>query len=349
MTQKKKSVYANIADDILSKIKNDIYAIGSLLPPEREFMTIYGVERTTVRRGLDLLKKSGHIRKIAGLGSMVVSKEALSVTDVETSFIPSPAAYNNNDGEEAVFGLFAPEQNNSKFIDAYLSSLKKKAAFKKGNTLSSVLAVESDAEGVEDSRLCFGLSASDDARSVILDSDHAVRLVLSHLTEMGHTSFAFIGSDSRFDYEWSLYNSYVTNLNLSGLSENMGYINLSSVDEKSAFDALSELIRRHSGKFSAVIVIGDEAASGVLKAAKYFRLSVPEDLSVINICSCSKNPETDCIYFDTDALAQETVSSLSRTHCPSTVLFKGRLVSNGTTSMTTSKSKDASRMSDFLL
>ena len=350
MAQKKKSVYAGIADDILSKIQSGIYAVGTLLPPEREFMTIYGVERTTVRRGLDILKKSGYIRKIAGLGSMVASLDGQIVSDGESckneASSVSPVAKGT---EKNVFGLFSPEQGLSLFIDAYLTALRKKAGFTKGNSGSAVLAVESDAEGVEDSKLCFGLSSSDDARSVTLDSDHAVRLALSYLTQSGHSSFAFIGNDSRFDYEWSLYNSYISNLTLSSLSHNTEYINLSSVSERSAFEAFGELIRRHSGKFSAVIVAGDEAASGVLKAAKHYRLSVPGDISVINLCSCSKNPVTDCIYFDADGLADETVVSLSKTEIPSTILFKGRLISNGTVARKDVKGISEGPMSDFLL
>ena len=74
MSEKKKSVYSNIADDILSKILDGTYKIGTLLPPEREFMGIYSVQRTTVRRGLDILSEEGYIKKVAGLGSVVQSK-----------------------------------------------------------------------------------------------------------------------------------------------------------------------------------------------------------------------------------------------------------------------------------
>ena len=87
----------------------------------------------------------------------------------------------------------------------------------------------------------------------------------------------------------------------------------------------------------------------MLKAAKYYRLSVPEDISVINLCSCRKNPETDCVYFDTDALDDETVSSLSKTAVPSTVLFKGRLISKGTVARRDVKGESDPSMSDFLL
>ena len=73
MAQKKQSVYSRIALDLIDKIKNGTYAKGSMLPPERELMDIYKVERTTVRRGLELLRCDGYIRKVAGLGSVVMS------------------------------------------------------------------------------------------------------------------------------------------------------------------------------------------------------------------------------------------------------------------------------------
>ena len=65
----------------IEKIKSGVYPKGSLLPPERELMDIYKVQRTTVRRGLDILSSKGHIKKAAGLGSIVSSLEP--VTDTE--------------------------------------------------------------------------------------------------------------------------------------------------------------------------------------------------------------------------------------------------------------------------
>ena len=97
MQQKKKSVYSKIADDILGKITSDIYPISSMLPPERELMEIYDVERTTVRRGLELLSNKGYIKKVAGLGSVVISKVEVSKEQAFENTSNEPTvAYKNN-------------------------------------------------------------------------------------------------------------------------------------------------------------------------------------------------------------------------------------------------------------
>ena len=71
MAQHKNSVYGKISADIAVKIKNGEYKVGSLLEPERKLMEIYGVERTTIRRALELLVSDGLIVKKAGLGTFI--------------------------------------------------------------------------------------------------------------------------------------------------------------------------------------------------------------------------------------------------------------------------------------
>ena len=64
MAQHKNSVYGKISKDIADKINSGVYKKGEALEPERKLMEIYGVERTTVRRALDLLVKDGIIVNI---------------------------------------------------------------------------------------------------------------------------------------------------------------------------------------------------------------------------------------------------------------------------------------------
>lgn len=85
MAKHKNSVYGKISEDIASKIKNKQYLPGDALEPERKLMEIYGVERTTIRRALEILVSDGLVVKKTGLGTFVsdgtdipVSKESLS-------------------------------------------------------------------------------------------------------------------------------------------------------------------------------------------------------------------------------------------------------------------------------
>ena len=75
MAEHKNSVYRKISEDICSKIKSGEYAVGSMLAPERKLMDVYGVERTTIRRALEILVKDGLIVKKTGLGTFVADPE----------------------------------------------------------------------------------------------------------------------------------------------------------------------------------------------------------------------------------------------------------------------------------
>ncbi len=347
MSEKKKSVYAGIADDILDKIKNNIYPIGSLLPPEREFMTIYSVQRTTVRRGLDLLSLDGYIKKVAGLGSVVVSdKPSQTVGDTKTSV----AVYRKEEAN-GNYSILMPEAKSAlpSLLPDLLSNLGKVGAgFMTSSPSdidkqSTVIAV--DANYDIDNPVCLALCQNDDRRSVILDNDKGAYIALSYLEGLGHTKIAYIGTSSGFSFENAAHDSFCA-VN-SFLDEEL--IMLSGADEKSGFDGFSELFRRHGGKFTAVCTVNDAAAKGVIKAAKYYKLRVPEDLSVISLCSTRKDSGIDGIYYDMAELAEEILYSADNCRRISTVLFGGSLAVKGTSTSIKADADTEKKMSDFLL
>ena len=79
MAEHANSVYRRISGDIRAKIESGAYAPGTKLPPERRLTELYGVERTTVRRALELLSEEGLIVKKTGLGSFVADAAASAV------------------------------------------------------------------------------------------------------------------------------------------------------------------------------------------------------------------------------------------------------------------------------
>ena len=346
MSEKKQSVYANIADDILSKIKSDVYLIGSLLPAEREFMEIYSVQRTTVRRGLDILSREGYIKKVAGLGSVVESKFPLDITANKT-VVSTDTAKNSI----PVSTVLLPHDNTDKFpsvlVDLLASFGKNGTGFMtsrqseigKDSTVISIGVVPSMQKNV-----CFALFQSDDYRSVVLDGDKAAFTALTYLEELGHKNIGFIGTNSSLGFENALYDSFSA-VN-SFFDEDFVY--LSSADEKCGFDGFSELFRRHGSKLSAVCTANDEIAKGVIKAAKYYKLNIPSDLSVISLCSSNKNAASDAIYYDTDELSKEILYGASNTSRIATVLFSGSLNLKGTCDKAAALD-DKKNMSDFLL
>lgn len=347
MAEKKKSVYSGIADDIIEKIRAGKYPIGTLLPPERELMSVYSVQRTTVRRGLDILSGLGYINKVAGLGSVVKSsvpvaaektsrniKVTKNEVDVDFSILLPKNKSLDKLPSLAVDMISHLENHGVHFMTSDVSEIK---------SGSGIIAVDCDTE--TDADVCLALCQSDERRSVIPDNDKGAYVALSYLEELGHKKIAFIGTQDGFSFENAAYDSFCT-VN-SFLDQEL--INLEGADEKSGFDGFSELFRRHGNKFTAVCTVNDEVAKGVLKATKYYKLNVPSDISVISLCSSNEKCDIDAIFYNPSDLAEEVIQSAKSSKRISTVLFGGSLKVKGTCESVNGSSDSEKNMSDFLL
>lgn len=65
-------VYQRVHDEILQALKDNVYPVGTLLPPEPELERIYSVSRTTVRRAIAKLSEEGYVQVRQGYGTMVL-------------------------------------------------------------------------------------------------------------------------------------------------------------------------------------------------------------------------------------------------------------------------------------
>lgn len=70
-------IYLQVYADLSSKINNDVYPVGSLLPTEPELEKIYGVSRTTVRKAMALLVSGKMVFTKQGYGSEVIAKKTM--------------------------------------------------------------------------------------------------------------------------------------------------------------------------------------------------------------------------------------------------------------------------------
>ena len=62
-----------IYDDIKKDILEDVYAVGSLLPTEQVLSEKYDVNRSTLRKAMQMLADEGLIEKCPGKGTVVLS------------------------------------------------------------------------------------------------------------------------------------------------------------------------------------------------------------------------------------------------------------------------------------
>lgn len=347
---KKQSVYSIIADDILKKIQDGTYPIGSFLPPEREFMSIYGVQRTTVRRGLDILSKLGYIKKVAGLGSLVKSKTEVTENLSEEDINASSSDYVREQKKENAIMILPSEDEYPTLLLKLAKELENaKVALLKGHSNSKTgvkkLCLAKEGSETLGHDTCFALLQNDDFRSVVLDSDKSAFYALTYLESLGHTNFAYIGTDSALEFENAFYASFsVVN---SAFDENL--VRLDAKDEKQAYDSFITLYKEHGASFTAVCTPNDDIARGVIKSARKLGVKVPENLSVISLCSSEKTSEIDGVYFDIYSLSKEIEQSLACTDRICTVLFGGTLRKGTTCATFPSGEKGEKSMSDFLL
>ena len=81
------TLYDQIKDDLLSKIKDGTYPEGQTIPSELELAEMYGVSRPTIRQALQILVRDGYLEKRRRRGTVVTKpKVSQSFTMSISSF-----------------------------------------------------------------------------------------------------------------------------------------------------------------------------------------------------------------------------------------------------------------------
>src|SRR5437764_121911 len=70
---KRRSASAQIADQLVSALREDRIAMGDRLPSERELAELFGVSRPTVREAVAALELAGVVESQTGRGTVVVA------------------------------------------------------------------------------------------------------------------------------------------------------------------------------------------------------------------------------------------------------------------------------------
>lgn len=78
-------VYHNVINLLKNRLNSSIYAIGDLLPPEKELAELYDVSRNTLRKALKALEEEGMIERRHGSGTYLRNKQfQASVTHLDS-------------------------------------------------------------------------------------------------------------------------------------------------------------------------------------------------------------------------------------------------------------------------
>jgi len=94
---KEKFRYSMIYNDIKNDILNDVYKVGSLLPTEQVLSLKYDVNRSTLRKAMQMLADEGLIEKCPGKGTIVLSSPRVpkSYHQQKHRFFPPKRKYYN--------------------------------------------------------------------------------------------------------------------------------------------------------------------------------------------------------------------------------------------------------------
>lgn len=66
-------LYTQIKDELIERIKKDVYPLNTLLPTETQLVEEFNVSKITVRKAIELLSQEGWVEKKAGKGTTIIS------------------------------------------------------------------------------------------------------------------------------------------------------------------------------------------------------------------------------------------------------------------------------------
>lgn len=157
--------------------------------------------------------------------------------------------------------------------------------------------------------MCHGIPIV--RRDYVLDSkltwvgysqEHATRLVVQHLIDLGHRQIAEITGSLDFINPRLRHDAWLNLLTAQGLEPGPSYAGDYSTFAdamKTGYDGVCEFLRRGE-VFTAIMTVNDYAALGALYALHEHGLRVPEDVSVAS--------------FDDDAIASYLIPPLTTVH-----------------------------------
>jgi LacI family transcriptional regulator, galactose operon repressor len=122
----------------------------------------------------------------------------------------------------------------------------------------------------------------DSQRYVVLDDEHASRLAVAHLTELGHRRIAHLAGPRDADTGRRRHAGYLAALRDAGLPTDAALVRHADYTPTGGAAALRELLSAPE-RPSAVFVANVASAVGALHAAHQLGLAVPADLSVIAV------------------------------------------------------------------
>ena len=193
-------LYYQVYRSLLGRIREDEYAPGDALPPERRLTELYGVSRITVVKALDLLERDGVIERQHGRGTFVREPEETAPPPT-LAFLPGglvhPYHYSVQVGiarvaaeRRANLNVLAHYRGVNGSVDELFSRVAGFIVYPKGQESARLYRelLERALPLVMVDRYLDGVEAD----AVVFDDEVAAYKLTRHLLRRGHTRLAFV-------------------------------------------------------------------------------------------------------------------------------------------------------------
>ena len=319
----RKYLYDIVYDTLKTEILEGKLDYGVLLPSEREISIRFSVERTTVRKALQLLVDDGLVEKKAGIGTKVIfrkvgrKKESSSEHKKVIGFFMSDDAQNG-------FSITQP------FYAQLFYSLEIECRKKDYQLMYASVNEDTNVRELLDSQdyyLIIFVSSLADQFADIVKSAHVPALLLNNACEavgsvsydnaegtyrmlkylyyMGHRDIAIISaSEKYFSTKRKMEGIFRATQELGIKIRKSNIVYSGNWDYQNGYNCTRELLEGRDRKDypTTIFAFNDFMAIGAIQALKDMSLRVPEDISVAGFDNIDmlKYMERDLTTIDTD-------------------------------------------------
>jgi len=295
--QGRQYLYKIVYDTLKQEILDGIYTYSVILPSEREISIRFDVDRTTVRKALELIVADGLVEKRAGVGTQVIYK-------------PDQAAAAPL-GKDKLVGFFIVEngKTNKKISQPFYSDLfyhvenqcKKHSA----NVIYSTIKNKDDLSGMISQRGFSGIifCSKTDGSYVEMAQSHGIKvaqilgynnlgltirydsaaigkLAIDYLVEKGHRDIALITGPNDFGTTSDRMRGILLAMYSHGLDLKRELIFEGTWERESGYDCTQQILARKN-RPTAIYVFNDMMATGAMQAITDQGLKIPKDISLI--------------------------------------------------------------------
>jgi GntR family transcriptional regulator of arabinose operon len=298
---KKKFRYFEVYEDLAKKIYEGYFPLNGLLPSEKEIGKIYSVERTTVRKSLDLLVNDGLIQKFQGVGAKVVSREKVqkAISNLKKSdtilFFLAKTSYNVDRLTQPYYTLIffhlerELKRKGYKTIYSTISENDDIEELLKKHTYAGIIFAsygvdQRHLDYVKENKIPFVTVNNDYQNGVAIAPDNFMGgyIIGNHLIDLGHTKIGLLKGIITDASCYQRLTGFKIALSEHGLQIEDKYVATANwVADKALIETRGLLEKNRDDLPTAIFAFNDEMALSAMRVIHEMGLKVPEDISVV--------------------------------------------------------------------